>query len=413
MTALSLSPRPALFEDDFKLSDTRCVRWFLEGLEALKRFDETVSTEALREAERLLSLCVENYPKDLLPKFYLGVAKSILDDMSQEEAIQCFTTFLTSKNFEVRAAAKYNLASAYLETYDQEAMEEAERVLSSLLEDLRDHGASLGQHELVRKFIALFRGAKPRIEVLHFLAEEVRSYLQIDLRLWRPRWKAEIESHDKLARDFLRELKGREHELGKHARFLGKQAQEIWAWHWNNVGLIEESRAVLELRSSRSTGSDGGWSHLSKRSQEAGQRARNAYDKALVCDPRWDSARSNLGRLLWEIFDDVEGAIAVYQTALNGVEDVDYNHYYLGILHTWLGLREEALKHFEQSPEMLKIRQRSADWTGARKMLAYELKKIGRVEDVIKVLRELVAEDTDDVEAKIELSSLIPTQENN
>jgi tetratricopeptide (TPR) repeat protein len=228
-----------------------------------------------------------------------------------------------------------------LETYDDENMELAAQELTSLITELQS-------------------GA--------FLALEVRSYIQIHLNLWKPRWKADIEENEQLANNLFSELNDRSKGIQRNARFLGDQAPEIWAWHWNNIGMVEESRAALKMR------------EKSERSWELGQRALDAYNKALEHDPRWNSARSNIGRLKWEIFDDVGGAMDAHQDALNGEEDVDYSHYNLGVLHTRQGNRELALEHFELAPDMLNIRGRSATWADAHKMLAYELKKIGRRE---------------------------------
>lgn len=417
MTITTLSPRPSLTEDDFKLTDKRCVRWFLEGFEALKRFDETASADALKEAERALSQCVQHYPKDLLPKFYLGVIQSVLGDMSQESAIQCFSEFTASDKFEVRAAAKYNLALAYLETYDEENMESAEQELTSLISDLIEHGTPVARWRIRKKIEDWLGISRPRIENLYFLALVVLCHLQIHLRLWAPRWEADIEEHGQLADNLLNELKNRTKDIERNARFLEDQAPEIWAWHWNNIGSVEESRAALEMRIATTASLETSVTvkepepKKTERSLELGQRALDAYRKALEHDPHWDSARSNIGRLHWEIFDDVKGAIDAYQETLKGVEDVDYSHYNLGVLHTWEGNREMALEHFELSPNMLKIRGRSATWTDAHRLLVYELKKIGRREQAIEVLRSLVTEAPGDTEAQDDLQALLRSRE--
>jgi tetratricopeptide (TPR) repeat protein len=148
-----------------------------------------------------------------------------------------------------------------------------------------------------------------------------------------------------------------------------------------------------------------------EKARRSDQSALAAFEAALDHNPLWDSAKSNLARVRWQISDDIDGAIALYQDALTGMEDINYNHYNLGILLTWKGNREMALEHFKLAPKMLKIRGRSSTWTDARKMLVYELKKIGRREQAIEVLRGLVTEAPGDTEAQDELEVLLRSRD--
>ncbi len=99
--------------------------------------------------------------------------------------------------------------------------------------------------------------------------------------------------------------------------------------------------------------------------------------------------RSNLGRLYFELTDDMEAAICVFTEALKGAEDVNYNNYWLGVIWARRGNKKKALLHLKKAPAMLKRRGQEADWIGARKILVYELIKAQRRDEALKLLNEL------------------------
>ena len=90
----------------------------------------------------------------------------------------------------------------------------------------------------------------------------------------------------------------------------------------------------------------------------------------------------------------------------SGLEDVDYNHYNLGLIFTFRGDQAAAINHFKRAGGMRKNRGQPATWEGARKMLVYELRKMHRRAEAISILRELAKEKPNDQEVRKELEEL-------
>ena len=398
MNAVALSPRLSVSGYEFKLSDSRCVRWFLEALQLLRRFDETASRDALEAAAKLLGQCVDHYPKDLLPRFYLGIARRILNDMNQAEVIELFREFAANDRFEVRAAATYNLAAAYIETYQNDYYKEGIALLDDLVKDLEDTGAPLGQPSWLHSCLSFIGFEKIQVEQLYYQSLEARDYFDIHLNLWNNRWSENADVLEKRAAGMRARLDARAKRLEKHKAFLGEQATEIWAWHWNNLGTLEESLAAVARREGRQdpAGPDA----------VPGAKAIEAYNKALEVNPRFDSSRSNLGRVHFELTNNLEGAVDVFIAALKGAEDVNYNNYWLGVIWTLRGDEDKALAHFRKAPSMLERREQPATWTGARKILVYELIKAHRRDEALDVLRKLEEEDPGDAYVKEKIAAL-------
>jgi tetratricopeptide (TPR) repeat protein len=406
MTVAILSPRLSLSGDEFKLSDSRCVRWFLGALQLLHRFDETASRDSLKEAEKLLKQCVTHYPKDLLPKFYLGITHRILGDMDQDDVIELFRGFTTNPRFEVRASATYNLAAAYIETYRNDLYQKGIDLLDGLAVELKKDGAPIGQPAWLYFFLAFFGVKGVRVEQLYYQSLETHDYFDIHLNLWEKRWSEDASLLRERAAVMRVRLDERVTHLEQHRAFLGEQAAEIWAWHWNNLGTIEESLAAVALRDGEAdpAGPDA----------VRGERAIKAYYRALEVNPRFDSARANLGRVHFELTHNLGTAVDIFTEALKGAEDVNYNNYWLGVIWTLRGDKAKALSHFKHAPAMLERRERMLEkeeqtkltWNGARKILVYELIKAHRREKAIDLLRKLEKEAPGDKYVKEKIAEL-------
>jgi tetratricopeptide (TPR) repeat protein len=396
MNTLALSPRLSTASDSLKLSDGRSVRWFVEALQLFRRFDETSSKDVLRDARKLLQQCVDNYPQDLLPSFYLAIADSVLGDMNQDAAIATFERFSQSDKFEVRAAAEYNLAAAYVEAYDVGRFPAAIKLLDTLLADLNKQGAPVGVPGWFKSIRDQFSSRRTRVEQLYYQALETRAYLRIHLDIWKPRWQtpapADFETQAQAA---LNELAAREATIRKHQLFLGDQGPEIWGWHWNNIGMIEEARAAHARRSGDEA-----------KVSEFADQAEAAYKRALSEDPGFSSARANLGRLYLEVTQELDKAAEVFLEALKGAEDTDYSHYGLGLVRTLQDQRDEAVDAFRNAPVMLERKGHVATWSGARKMLVKALCEWGRDDEALRLLRELARDHPDDDDTRRHIAEL-------
>lgn len=396
MNSPALSPWPSAASDDLKLSDGQSVRWFVEALELFRRFDQTSSKDILRDARSVLRKCVRTYPQDLLPGFYLAIAESILGDMDQDEAIAAFEKFARSGKFEVRTAAQYNLAASYVETYDPALLAKAETLLDTLIADLSKEGAKIGMPPWAKALRDWLLSPRTRVEQLYYQALETRAYVRIHLEIWTPRWTAtDPESLEGLATERLNELEERAKALDKHKRFLGEQGPEIRAWHWNNIGSIEEARSVQELRSGNEANAMG-----------LAAKAASAYERALQEDSRFSSAKANLGRLHFEVTGKLDEAARLFLETLTGAEDTEYTYYNLGLVRTLQGLRNEAISAFLKAPAMLKRKGQIATWAGARKMLIADLRKRGRDQRALGILRDLARDHPGDAEVKQQIAEL-------
>lgn len=396
MNTLALSPRLPTASDSFKLSDGRSVRWFVEALQLFRRFDETSSKDALREARKLLQQCVEAYPQDLLPSFYLAIADSVLGDMDQDAAIATFERFSHSDQFEVRAAAEYNLAAAYVEEYDLDRFPEAIALLDKLIADLKKLGAPIGISGWFKSIRDRFSSRRTRVEQLYYQALETRAYVRIHMKVWEPRWRSPAPADlEEEAQTALSALEARAKAMVRHQRLLGDQGPEIWAWHWNNIGSIKEALAAHARRKGDAAAA-----------AAFADEADAAYRRALDADPGFGSARSNLGRLHLEVTEKLDEAAKAFLETLAGAEDTDYTYYNLGLVRTLQKDQDEAVTALLKAPEMLKRRAQVATWTGARKILIKELRKWGRDAEALELLRQLAGEDPDDDDVRRHIAEL-------
>lgn len=382
MSTFTLSPQLSA-SAELKLSNSRSAGLFVEAMQLIRRYEETSSRDLLESAAAVLKKCMAASPQDVLPRFYFGITQSALGDLNQEFAIPVFKEFSRSKEFPLRAAATYNLAAAYVETYDSDLFREGIQLLDDLLKELREKGVPLGQNERVRGLRERFAGDRRiRVEQLYYQSEETRDYFHIHLYIWRPRWDHRIEQIKTAADHALQKLAARRGRIKKHERFLGRQRAEIWAWHWNNVGSIHEVLAALAKR----TGN--------RRAEvREAKLAEDAYDRAVDEDRSFGSSLPNLGRMKFEILGDVDDAIKIFRKVIAvGVEDTSYAHFCLGQLYTVKRQPILALKHFLKAPDIARPEKVTSDWVGARRFVAKELKKWHQREAALGLFTELANE---------------------
>ncbi|MGH0288700.1 hypothetical protein [Sinorhizobium meliloti] len=344
----------------------------------------------------MLKKCIAAGPQDALPRFYFGITQSALGDLNQEVAIPVFKEFSRSKEFPLRAAATYNLAAAYVETYDPELFREGIRLLDDLLKELREKGVPLGQSERVRGLRERFAGDRRiRVEQLYYQSEETRDYFHIHLHVWKPRWDYRIEQIETAAYHALQKLAARRGRIKKHERFLGRQRAEIWAWHWNNVGSVYEVLAALAKR----TGNR-------RAAMSQAELAEDAFRRARDEDPSFGSSLPNLGRMKFEILGDVDGAIEIFEKVAAGVEDTTYADFCLGQLYSVKREPMLALEHFLKAPDLIRPEKITPDWVGARLFIAKELKRWHQRDAALSLFTELANEFPADEELRHEVEDL-------
>ena len=403
MSTITLSPQLSA-SPELRLSNSRSAALFVEAMQLIRRYEETSARDMLEGAQKVLKDCVAASPYDALPRFYLGITHSVLGDLDQEEAISVFEEFKESKIFSLRAAATYNLAAAYVETYDPERFRKGIRLLNNLLNDLHQVGAPLGQYEwirgLLRRFGRFLGAPRVRVEQLFYQSEETRDYFRIHLDLWKPRWDGKVEQIEAEADCMLQELEARRERIRRHEGFLGRQRAQIWAWHWNNVGSVHEVRAALAKRIKDQ-----------ERASCEAYLAETAYLKAVDEDPSFGSSLPNLGRLKFEIFGDVDAAIEAFEEVVGGVEDTEYAHYYFGQLYSVKRDKGLAMEHFLKAPSLVRNEWIMPDWASVRRFVAGKLNSWHQHQAALDLLEELANESPDDegLHRKIEeLRGILP-----
>ncbi|MDW9484073.1 MULTISPECIES: hypothetical protein [Sinorhizobium] len=395
MSTFTLSPQLSA-SAELKLSNSRSAGLFVEAMQLIRRYEETSSRDLLESAAAVLKKCIAAGPQDALPRFYFGITQSALGDLNQEVAIPVFKEFSRSKEFPLRAAATYNLAAAYVETYDPELFREGIRLLDDLLKELREKGVPLGQSERVRGLRERFAGDRRiRVEQLYYQSEETRDYFHIHLHVWKPRWDYRIEQIETAAYHALQKLAARRGRIKKHERFLGRQRAEIWAWHWNNVGSVYEVLAALAKR----TGNR-------RAAMSQAELAEDAFRRARDEDPSFGSSLPNLGRMKFEILGDVDGAIEIFEKVAAGVEDTTYADFCLGQLYSVKREPMLALEHFLKAPDLIRPEKITPDWVGARLFIAKELKRWHQRDAALSLFTELANEFPADEELRHEVEDL-------
>ena len=185
MTSQIYSSRPAVgASNELQLSSPSSFRLFSDGVVALNDYEQTTKASALERAKEHLELCVESFPEDVLPRFYLGLVASLLGDMNQDEAIKLFKSVETSRIESIRLPAKYNLAATFIERYDSKGFDEAERLLDEVVTELLLKRKST-QIPVWRR---LLRCSRPtEVDELLFQAWAVLLYVKVHKYLWKER----------------------------------------------------------------------------------------------------------------------------------------------------------------------------------------------------------------------------------
>ncbi|MBB3303299.1 tetratricopeptide (TPR) repeat protein [Rhizobium sp. BK077] len=375
--------------------DAQAAGLFIEALHFLRRYEETSSKPFLEHAQAALEKSLTISPRELLPKFYLGITKSVLGEEDQKDAIRIFKEFGKSDIFFLRTAAKYNLVAAYVETYNLDRFRESIIDLDALSKELTKEGIPLGQTGLVRALWECCGDKRVRVEPLYYLTEVTRDYLSIHLEIWKPRWKKKSEKEVRTQAIQMRKtLAARGAALKSHDRFLGGQRGEIWAWHWNNLGIVDAALAAIARRNNC-----GDLDTLAA-------SAEKYFDEAHNADPNFGSSRANLALLYFEIRADYGEAIERFEEVSLGLEASDLAHFRLGQLYTIEQNREKAVAHFKALKSMKKWDVDIDDWPKTRRAVAEELIKWNQPDVARLLLSALLLENQGDAELRDRIKAL-------
>jgi tetratricopeptide (TPR) repeat protein len=307
---------------ELRLASSDSLRLFCEGVHALDAYDRTASAASLELAIDRLNECVTTYPQDLLPRFYLGVAKSLTSYPGLDEALDHFRVVEASNVDALRLVTKYNRATTLIAHYTEERFKEAEKLLQLVLNEARQIAA----HD------------RDQVQPLLFRAWVKQLFIRVRQTLWFHRRRLSLETHGAAADVCRADLDQFEREFLLAGSIEG--ADDIWAFHWNNEGIYEESLAYLYSQTDSQIGAE----HANKAAEQ--------FRKSISHKVGWPNALANLARVYIDLLNMPDEGIAICKRLVVGVEQVEYSHYLMGRAYEARGENAMAIDHFRQSPSI-------------------------------------------------------------
>jgi tetratricopeptide (TPR) repeat protein len=303
---------PNRTDSTLQFSEMASFRLCTQGLRALEQYENSAAENDLRLAEESLGKCVQQFPTDVLPKFYLGTVKTLRGYTGLDEAKLLFSDVMREGDPVLAMAAQYNLAIANLEQYTDAGFSEAQR----LLDELVLVGEKLKERP-IKKTV--------------WSAKATLLYLRAD-PLWKTREEPATADSLSLASRLLGDLDAFHSALEK-SEFASDRG--ILSDYWNARGTVHEYLAfACEDENGR---------------KKAADLAKTAYRHAVEQKVDHVNSYSNLARLEGDVFGrDVE-ARKMWESLLNLGKDKSYIRYNLGKISEREGKREEAIKYYAEA----------------------------------------------------------------
>jgi tetratricopeptide (TPR) repeat protein len=345
-------------QGDFKFTDTRSFRLFVEGIKGLQAYEHFAQRQGLETAEAKLAECVSKYPFDVLPQFYLGVVKIFQGYRGTVDAIHIFEN-ISNDVPQLRIEAKYNAAQAYIEQYSTGSFNAARNYLNQCVQEI----AASAKSEDVR---------------LRLQAEVLILYLDIHDELWKKR-REPVETLKKEIDGTVPRLSGQLDEFQKKlnkATWISQAARaDILADYWNDQGILQEFQA---------------WTAPDpKKKEELTQKAIQSYVESLKWKLNWIPPKSNLARIHVELLQEYDKGLKYCDEVQQVRPDDNYCEYIRG--QAWEGKKDiaKAIVDYEKAPYIPE----------ARKRLAALYEQSGRTEEAIRLWQQILAKRPDDREA--------------
>jgi tetratricopeptide (TPR) repeat protein len=298
--------------DDLRFSAAESFRLCTQGLRFLEHYESTTSVESLKKAEEDLSRCIELYPSDVLPKFYLGSVKTLQGYDGLAEAKSLFNEVIEKGGPALSFAAKYNLAVANVEDYSPEGFSTAEKLLGEVV-DAKPSGD----------------GAKKMV----WAAKATLMYVRAD-RIWKQRSKPTDDAR-KAALEFQAEMDSLEKNFSA-SPFKGDR--DVRSDLLNSKGTLQE---FLYYASTDE-----------KQKDAARESAKSAFKQAADLRVDYVNSMSNLARLTQDVFKQLPAARQMWEQLLPLGKSTQYIHYNLGKIDRAEGNIEKAREHFEAAPSI-------------------------------------------------------------
>lgn len=343
-----VSPKKFHVVNELKFSTPEAVRKFSEGLQLLEAFEKSGNNTVLEAAVQQLRDCTSEYPSDVFPRFYLGVACALQGYDGQDEALSHFRWVESSGIDALRQTARYNQAASHIEKYHDGDIAQATQILRELIcsDDSPD-------------------GIQP--PELLFLSRIDRDFISIHGLFKSLYWdeKPDLEQLRQSAVELLQKTSSLEDEYNSASIPWAGNAGLVS--HHNNIGSIH---LCCGLIANEQSGLD--------EKRESGEKAHKAYRNALKLDPNWAPARSNYATVCFDLLDQPDHAATIWQELAKGEQQKLWAHFNLSILYAIQNDVSRALSHFGDSKRH-----------GDIKRLVHRMKKHSASEDLVRELLEL------------------------
>jgi tetratricopeptide (TPR) repeat protein len=300
-----------------RFTSTESFQLFAQGLESLQAYESNAAHEKLDGAEIKLQACVSKYPHDVLPRFYLGVVKTLRGYAGLDEAIREFEYVLKSGIEELVPDAMFNLAVAHIERYTPADFQKASELLEETRREIQTRRASV------------------KYETLRLQAKILEAFIFIRQSAWVDRKRNPPSSETiRKSEDLLRDFKS---DYDK-AAILETARPDLLADFENVRGLLAESRAwVPEGETARK--------------QHAAEAVSN-YEDALEQKIGWIPAKSNLARVYQEVLGQLEIAEKLLRDVIEVRPDDQYSYYMLGRNYDARDDESRAIPFYEKAPQI-------------------------------------------------------------
>ena len=277
------------------------------GLRALEQYENSASEGDLRLAEESFGKCVQRFPSDVLPKFYLGTVKTLKGYEGLDEAKSLFLEVISKGDASLSFAAKYNLAIANVEEYTDQSFFTAQTLLDELV---------------LRK---PKEGSKQKT---YWSAKATSLYIRAH-RVWKTRECAEGDNVRSAVTPLLKDLDTFLADL-KKSDF--QSDRDVLSEYWNARGMVQEYLAFVSA--------DG------EARARAADFAKNAFEHAVEQKVDYVNSYSNLARLEGDVFHHDVEARKMWESLLNLGKGQHYIRYNLGKISEREGKRTEAIEHY-------------------------------------------------------------------
>ena len=327
-------------------STPRSLQLFIQGLTGLQAYERTPNPKSLGDAVQALEQCVQSYPSDALPQFYLGLAKTLVGSApALERAINLFSVLRDSGPEFLRLPAEYNLAAAHVEKYGPNDTEQAERLLRGLLNKV----GTRAPQSPIRRFLARvgFSDSIARLRQVDALRAQALALLAFCLtrqRLWEHRRQRtpvddQLRQHEPEIDGFLKEATGLVNPpLTESVR------REVLADAANVRGLLAEYKAH---------------GHDKRVDRKLAETAIAHFNEATRYRPKWIPALGNMARVHLELLSNWSETEALCTAVFAIRPDEEYAHYLMGQVRQQQGKAIEAVKHYMKAPNIPKAAERA------------------------------------------------------